>query len=127
MIRSAQINLYTDDLPRLVAFYAGLGLRETFRTPVEGDAEHVELRVDGFTLGIATVEAARRVHGLHPDLTGNRFEIVLWTDDLDGDFARLQADGVQMLSKPRDFGERLRVAWVTDPDGSSVQLVQSRD
>lgn len=53
------INLYARDLPRAVAFYSGLGFVETFRTPASGAPEHIELKLDRFTLGIATIEAAR--------------------------------------------------------------------
>ena len=59
------INLYSRDLPRAVAFYSGLGFVETFRTPASGETVHVELKLDGFTLGIATIEAAREHHLLH--------------------------------------------------------------
>jgi hypothetical protein len=59
------INLYSRDLSRAAAFYAELGFLETFRTPVSGEPVHIELTLDGFTLGIATLEAAKEHHGLH--------------------------------------------------------------
>lgn len=64
---SPMISLYSRDLPRAVAFYCELGFVETFRTPASGEPAHVELRLDGFTLGIATLEAAREHHGLRPE------------------------------------------------------------
>ncbi len=36
----------------------------------------------------------------------------------------LLADGVPALGAPRPWLGRLRIAWVADPDGSPVQLVQ---
>jgi lactoylglutathione lyase len=57
--------IYTNDIEAGVHFYRDLlGFGETFRTPIEGVPEHVELRQNGFTIGRGTVEAARRVHGV---------------------------------------------------------------
>jgi hypothetical protein len=53
---------------------------ESFRTHSLASV-HVELRLDGFTLGIASIEAARDHHGLRPEGDGRWIEIVLWTDD----------------------------------------------
>lgn len=124
--RTPQINLYSLDVPRAVAFYCALGFVETFRTPAAGPPDHVELALDGFTIGIAAVEAAARDHGLRPRLDGRAIEVVLWADDVDGAFARLTAAGSRTLSPPHDFLDDLRVAWVTDPDGNPLQLVQRR-
>ena len=120
------INLYTRDIARSVAFYGGLGFVETFRTPREGVPIHVELALDGFTIGLATVATATADHGLRPDLGGHPIEIVLWNDDTDGAFARLVAGGAPALSPPHDWLDELRLAWVADPDGNPLQLVQRR-
>ena len=53
------INLYSRDLSQAIAFYSELGFVEVFRTPESGEPVHVELKLDGFTLGIATLEAAK--------------------------------------------------------------------
>jgi predicted enzyme related to lactoylglutathione lyase len=124
--RTPSINIYSHDVMRLVKFYEGIGFRETFRTPKEGEPDHVELKLDQFTIGIATVEAAIAEHGLSPNLAGRPFEIVLWTDDTDRAYARLIADGAPTLSPPHDFLGFLRSAWVADPDGNPIQLVQRR-
>jgi len=123
--KSPQINLYSRDLARALAFYAELGFVETFRTPKSGAPEHVELKLDGFTLGVATIEAARTHHGLRPDGEGRWIEIVIWTDDVDDAVRRLA--GAPVLSPPHDFlGGKLRSAWIADPDGNPVQLVQRK-
>jgi catechol 2,3-dioxygenase-like lactoylglutathione lyase family enzyme len=126
MFRTPQINLYTMDIQRSLAFYQGLGFVETFRTPKEGNPVHIELVLDGFTIGIATVDAAIADHGLQPHLNGRAIEIVLWTDDTDGAFARLTAGGARALSPPHDFLDHLRLAWVADPDDNPIQLCQRR-
>jgi catechol 2,3-dioxygenase-like lactoylglutathione lyase family enzyme len=127
VFRSPAINVYSHDVMRLVSFYEDLGFRETFRTPEEGTPVHVELTLDGFTIGIADVEAASADHGLSPDLGGRPIEILLWTDDTDRDHARLTAEGAPSLSAPHDFLSDLRLAWVADPDGNPIQLAQHRE
>ena len=111
---------------RLVAFYEGLGFHETFRTPEDGVPIHVEVSLDGFTIGIADADSARADHGLHPSLDGRPVEILLWTDDADSDYARLTAEGAPSLSPPHDWLSNLRLAWVADPDGNPIQLAQRR-
>ena len=122
-----QINLYSLDLPRAVAFYAEIGFAERFRTPDTGDPVHVELTLDGFTLGIATVEAARSDHRLKVGGDGRWIEIVLWTDDVDMAVQSFFRKGAAILAPAHDFLEgRLRAAWVADPDGNPIQLVQRK-
>lgn len=126
MFRTPAINIYSQDVPRLVKFYESLGFRETFRTPKDGTPNHVELTLDSFALGIASVRAVVSDHGLKPDLRGRAIEIILWTDDTDREYARLIAEGAPSLSPPHDFLSNLRAAWVADPDGNPIQLVQRR-
>jgi catechol 2,3-dioxygenase-like lactoylglutathione lyase family enzyme len=125
--RAPQINLYSRDLARAATFYIGLGFTETFRTPAIGEPVHIELKLDGFTLGIATVEAAREEHGLQPQGEGRWIEIVLWTDDVDEAVSTLMSQGAPLVLPVHDFLEgKLRVAWVADPDGNPIQLVQRK-
>lgn len=127
MFRSPMINLYSRDLPRAVAFYESLGFVESFRTPKAGAPIHVELRLDGFTIGIASLESARNAHGLDPRGEGRWIEVVLWTDDTDAAVERLAAAGAPLLSAPHDWLDgRLRVAWIADPDGNPIQIVAKR-
>ncbi len=87
--------------------------------------EHVELRLDGFCIGLGTVEAARRVHGIEPTPGSPAGEIVVWTDDVDKAYAELTEAGVPTLAPPHDAGAN-RAALFTDPDGNLVELVQQR-
>jgi catechol 2,3-dioxygenase-like lactoylglutathione lyase family enzyme len=124
MFRSPQVTLYTRDLPRALAFYQKLGFAEAFRYPKDGAPEHVELLLDGFNLGIATVETAIENHGLTPNVEGQGMELVLWTEDVDGAFRDLVADGARPLSDPHDWLGDLRLAWIADPDDNPIQIVQ---
>jgi catechol 2,3-dioxygenase-like lactoylglutathione lyase family enzyme len=111
------INLYSRDLSRAVAFYSELGFVEVFRTPASGEPVHIELTLDGFTLGIATMEAAKEHHGLPSGGEGRWIEIVLWTDDTDAALDVLVSKGAPLLSPAHDFLDgKLRAAWIADPD-----------
>jgi len=125
--RTPQVNLYSRDLPRAVAFYRQFGFKETFRTPETGQIEHIELTLDGFVLGIATFEAARKTHKLHPGGEGHWSEIVVRTDDVDGAVKALVEKGAPLITAPHDFaGGALRAGWVADPDGNPVQVYQQK-
>ncbi|TDE00133.1 VOC family protein [Jiangella asiatica] len=128
MFTSPQVNVYARDVARSVEFYRAFGFEETFRTPREGDPIHVELQLDGFTLGVAAVSSAIADHGLDldPDRPGRGMEVAIWTDDVDGVVEQLAAAGAPVLSEPHDWLDSLRVAWVADPDGNPVELVQRR-
>ena len=121
-----QTNLYSADVARTVAFYERLGFAETFRTPSVGSPIHVELVLDGFKLGIADVVSAHRDHGLDVAPDGRGGEVCVWTDDTDAAYADLLAHGATSMSEPHDWLADLRVAWVADPDGHVVELVQKR-
>ena len=114
--------------PGAAAFDSQLGFIETFRAPASGEpAVHVELKLDGFTLGIATHEAARLHHGLRPEGDRRGIEIMVWTDDTDAAASALVAAGATLLAPAHDFLDgRLRAAWVANPDGNPIQLVQRR-
>jgi len=127
MFTNPQINLYTADPSHLADFYRGLGFSETFRTPRDSDPIHIELALDGFVIGIAATASAPSHHGLQPSGEGRWIEIVLWADDTDGAYAALLAGGAPGLSPPHDWLDgRSRVAWVADPDGNPLQLVEKR-
>ena len=128
MFSAPQVNIYSDDVDRSVEFYEHLGFAESFRTPDEGPPTHVEMKLDGFTIGIASASSAALDHGLDIALEkpGRGMELVLWTDDADVAFVRLLAAGARVLSQPHDWLDNLRVAWVADPDDNPIELVQVR-
>ena len=118
------VNLYTADIEAGLRFYRDLlGFVETFRTPPEGVPEHVELTLESFSLGLGTVEAAKRVHGVEASPGAPAMVVVVWVDDADVAFARLQAAGVPVLQPPHDTGSGNRNALLRDPDGNLVEIV----
>ncbi len=121
---SPQVNLYTNRIEASSAFYRHvLGFEETFRTPRDAPPAHVELRsasLPGLRLGVATLEALRRDHGISTGSGPPRLEVVLMTEDVDGAYAWATAKGAPSVGPPHDFGGYLRSARVADPDGNPV-------
>ncbi len=127
MFTTPLVNLYTRDIEAGLRFYRDLlGFTETFRTPREGVPSHVELQLDGFTIGLGTVEAARRVHGVEPAPGSPAMVLVVWTDDVDRAYQELVAAGVPALQPPHDTGNSNRNALLHDPDGNLVEIVAKR-
>jgi glyoxylase I family protein len=127
VFRRPQVILFSADLPRATAFYTSLGFHETFRVPVEGDPIHVDLTLDGYTIGIASVASTRHDHGLDPVGEGQRAAVILWTDDVRVAYRSLVDAGAPALAMPHRWLEQLLIAWVADPDGNPVQIVQRLD
>ena len=118
------VNLYTADIGAALRFYRDLlGFEETFRTPKEGTPEHVELTLGGFALGLGAVEAAKRVHGVDASPGVPAMVVVVWAEDVDAAFERLQSAGVPVLQPPHDTGNDNRNALLRDPDGNLVEIV----
>src|SRR5260370_28948291 len=124
MFVSCLVNLYTADIEAGLRFYRDLlGFEETFRTPTEGTPEHVELTLNGFGLGLGTVEAAKRVHGVDASPGSPAMVLVVWTDDVDAAFEQLASAGAPVVLPPRNTGNNNRNALLRDPDGNLVEIV----
>jgi len=123
--RDPQVILFSEDVARAAAFYAGLGFTEMFRVSADGEPIHVDLALDGYKIGIASVASTRDDHGLDPVPHGQRAAVILWTDDTAAAYANLVAAGAPALSAPHGWLDRLLIAWTADPDGNPIQIVQS--
>jgi catechol 2,3-dioxygenase-like lactoylglutathione lyase family enzyme len=122
--RTPQVILFSENLLRLAEFYAGLGFTETFRVPTEGEPIHIDLVLDGYKIGIASVASTRDDHGLDPVSEGQRAAVILWTDDTAAAYDALTAKGAPALTPPHEWLGRLLIAWTADPDGNPIQIVQ---
>ena len=126
MFTEGFVNLYTRDIEAGIRFYRDLlGFRETFRTPKDGIPTHVELMLNGFGVGLGTVEAAKEVHGVDATPGTPAMVLVIWTDDVDGSFEMLKSAGTPVVQLPHDLGSN-RSALLRDPDGNLVQIVAKR-
>ena len=106
---------WSEDLNNLLPFY-----RDLLGLPVA-------IQIPGFVvlgkLGAATLALGTHseVHGKNTDPA--RHMIALETDDVDGEWKRLEAAGVEFVEKPIDSGQ-VRIATLRDPEGNLVQLLQ---
>lgn len=123
-VSNPQTILFSDDVERASRFYQRLGFVETFRVPGHGAPIHVDLELDGYKIGFASIDSSRSDHGLSPSTSGQRATITLWTSDTEATYRSLTAAGVVGLRPPEVWLERLLIAWIADPDGHPVQLVQ---
>ncbi len=124
MFAAGFVNLYTADIEAGLWFYRDLlGFEETFRTPTEGTPEHVELTLNGFAVGLGTVQAAKRVHGVDASPGSPAMVLVVWTDDVDSAFEQLKSAAVPVVQAPHDTGNSNRSALLRDPDGNLVEIV----
>jgi len=124
MFTTGFVNLYTRDIEAGLRFYRDLlGFRETFRTPKQGVPTHVELTLNGFGVGLGTVEAAKRVHGVEASPGCPAMVLVIWTENVEKAFQRLVTAGTPVIQTPHDSGNNNRSALLRDPDGNLIQVV----
>ncbi len=124
MFQTGFVNLYTRDIHAGLRFYRDLlGFRETFRAPKEGPLEHVELTLNGFGIGLGTVEAGKRVHGVDAEPGRPAMVLVVWTENVDRAFEQLTRAEVPAVQPPHNTGNSNRTALLRDPDGNLVEIV----
>jgi catechol 2,3-dioxygenase-like lactoylglutathione lyase family enzyme len=119
MADHATPNLPARDFSATAAFYARLGFGESYR-----DDGWMILERGGLTLEFFP----------YPDLdpATSSFSCCLRLDDLDGFYALSRASGLPetttgwpRLHPPRDEPSGVRVAYMIDPDGTLLRLVQN--
>ena len=112
-LRSATI--WSQDLDHLLPFY-----RDTLGLPVG-------MAIPGFVV-LGELGTPVLALGTHSEVRGRntdpaRHMVGLSSDDVDGDWKRLKAAGVEFVENPTDYGT-LRIATLKDPEGNLVQLLQ---
>ncbi len=120
-----EVILFSADVERSAAFYRRLGFVERFRVPEAGTPIHVDLELDGYRIGFASVDSSKEDHGLRPATVGQRGTITLWTADAAHAYRTLTDAGVPGSAEPHVWLGRLLIAWLEDPDGHAIQLVQA--
>jgi len=125
--KAVQVNLWCDDVERCAAFFRRLGLPERFRFPRDGGPHQVEVEAAGVRIGLSSARVGGELFGI-ATTPGANTEVVLWCDDVDGLHRRALEAGGEPLVEPTDSPDgRLRFAWLHDPEGHRVKLVQERD
>lgn len=104
----------TGDVERLAAFYCDqLGFERGYRFPNDGPADFVVVTLGELSVGLARTDAGDDV---------GRMDLWLYTEDVDGEVARLRDNGARVVEAPvdREWGER--VATVEGPDGNLIHV-----
>lgn len=124
LFKTPQVILFCRDVSRTAQFYSSLGFEEVFRTPTDGPPIHVDLALDGYRIGLASEDSTRHDHGMDPVVSGQRAAVILWTDDTPAAYSRIQELGATPVKGPEPWLARLLIAWVEDPEGHLIQIVQ---
>src|SRR5918997_3512369 len=117
-VLSSRVIVYPHDFARTVAWYDGvLGLARYREFGAGG-------RVTGvvYFLGTGFLEVSS--HGSGFGAAGGSVRLWLQVRDVDAEAARLAAAGATVLEDPADRPWGLREAWVADPDGLRLCIVQ---
>jgi glyoxylase I family protein len=125
LFHEPQVVLFSENVTRAAAFYEKLGFTETFRVPVQGEPIHVDLSLDGYKIGVASVASTRDDHGLDPVPEGQRAAVILWSDDAAAAYEHVVGLGAPAIRGPHVWLDRLLIAWIADPDGNPIQIVQA--
>lgn len=124
------VGMTSGDMDRSIAFYCGLlGLALRLRKANEG-GEVAFLDAGGGMLEIIAPKAeAGRFRDVPLSEAGLR-HLTLAYDDVDAMVSRLAAAGVEIVEHPRPAHNTemiCRVAFVRDPDGIIVELIERAD
>jgi catechol 2,3-dioxygenase-like lactoylglutathione lyase family enzyme len=123
---AVQVNLWCADVEACAAFFRRLGMPEKFRFPTHGEPHQVEVEAAGVRIGFSSARVGSELFGI-PTTPGENTELVLWCDDVDDMYrAALDAGGAPVTGPADSPDGRLRFAWLRDPEGHRVKLVQER-
>jgi lactoylglutathione lyase len=115
------------DIDSSVAFYEKLGFAEIGRMPIGDEAINVFM---GLEENVPILELTYN-HGVTEYDHGTAYNhIALGVPDLDGALATLAEDGIDPEKPPYRPGGRTtgsRIAFVRDPDGYRIELVERPD
>ena len=111
----AGASIWSEDLNKLLPFY-----RDLLGLPVA-------IQIPGFVV-LGEQGAPALALGTHSEVRGRnadpaRHMVGLGSDDVDADWKRLEAAGVEFVERPTDYGQ-LRIATLKDPEGNLIQLLQ---
>lgn len=111
------IAIFSGNVSALVRFYT-----ETLGLPITRRWD--DLGIVFVNVGSTLIEFVPNPgHAPHPDGMNGFDHLALQVEDVDAAFAALRAAGVTVESEPRNF-KQLRIAFIRDPDGNLIELVQ---
>jgi lactoylglutathione lyase len=109
------------DLDAALAFYAKLGLSESFRLHhADGSLMLVYLHIGGDRF----LELFPNGPAPDPARTQSFKHVCLLSDDLRGTVERLRVQDVAIEREPKEGLDGNLQAWIRDPDGNAIELMQ---
>lgn len=109
------------DLDRALAFYELLGIKESFRLHREdGSLMLVYLHIAGDRF----VEVFPNGPAPDPERKGSFMHLCLLTEDLHDTVEQLRQRGVAIEREPKQGMDTNWQAWIRDPDGNAIELMQ---
>ena len=114
--------LIVDDIDKAQRFYT-----ETLGLPLKHrSGDYAQIALSGTRLGLFSRNAMASVlgHALPPAAPGANFELGFKVDDCDAAFDELVACGVPAITAPQTRPWGQRTAYVADPDGNLIELVE---
>ena len=123
-MRTLHFGLRVADRERSLAFYAALGYEVVGSVPGTslGDLTMIKLPGDPF-VAIELVSGS----SANPPTSGDALShFVIKVESMDGVLAELAAKGIAPEEPPGslDRSDAFWTAWITDPDGNRIELVQ---
>ena len=129
-MRIDHVSLLVADVPRALRFYSGtLGLRELSRPP--GAAPGAWLALGEQQLHLIAEREPGQAAALHPGYAdadaaiGYGSHVALAVPDLDATLAALGANDVAPVGDVDVRGDGVRRAFLRDPDGHVVEMIQA--
>jgi lactoylglutathione lyase len=123
-MRTLHIGLRVTDLDESLAFYAALGYEVVGSVPATslGDLTMIKLPDDPFV----TIELVSRSPVRVSDSADRLSHLVIKVESMDAAVANLAAAGIRPDEPPAspDGSDEFQTAWITDPDGNRIELVQ---
>ena len=112
----------TTDVERAAKFYQEvLGFKEARRLQTTHSGTIIFISLGGSELELfGGGEIAPKAEGRKVGYT----HIALTVDDIDNDYERISKHGVEFSMKPTTVESGLRIAFFTDPDGNTLELMQ---
>jgi lactoylglutathione lyase len=123
-MRTLHLGLRVSDLERSLAFYSALGYEVVGSVPATslGDLTMMKLPDDPFV----TIELVSRLPANVSTGAGRLSHLVIQVESMNVFLAGVAAAGIHPDEPPAspDGSDELRTAWITDPDGNRIELVQ---
>jgi catechol 2,3-dioxygenase-like lactoylglutathione lyase family enzyme len=125
-VRFGHVALRTADAERMVRWYNdGFGAKKVFHAPRDGERQELMFLefakgqyIEIFTNGKPRVEQPAAAVGYQ--------HFCLAVDDIDETLKHLAAMDVHPQRPPREGRSHYRIAFISDPDGNVIELMQIR-